>query len=86
MAFSFLATLVGVSICVCFGVYLAVKSRKQVAANSTSVNPAFSTTSFSTPSNEYVTLPSINGHNKNGECLPSIVECAAEVEIITHTP
>ena len=66
-AVSFLATLVGVSICVIVGVYLVVKKRKskisqtRVVTNSTTVNPSTAETSFSTPPNEYFSLPSITG-------------------------
>ena len=97
MAVSVLATLVGVSICVLVGVYWAVKKRKSkipqthVVTNSTSVNqasPSTAETSFSTPSNEYFSLPSITANNTNyGESLssncPTVAGYAAEVNSLT---
>ena len=90
MAVSFLATLVGVSICVIVGVYLVVKKRRskipqtRVVTNSTTVNPSTAETSFTAPPNEYFSLPRITGQNTTyGERLPSncptVAGYAAEV-------
>ena len=98
MAVSVLATLVGVSICVLVGVHWAVKRKRKskipqthVVTNSTSANqasPSTAETSFSTPSNEYFSLPSITANNTNyGESLssncPTVAGYAAEVNSLT---